>query len=77
MDSTLNAATTAAQPKQIPLDPLRRVFVPIEKRMLDRDWRFRTLDGTRYTRNDKSGSITRHDPKPLNKHAKRRMKANG
>lgn len=57
------------------IDPLRRVFIPIEKEMLNGDWRFRTTDRRRYTRNGTTGVIRRTDPKPLNKHAKRRARA--
>lgn len=58
-----------------PLDPLKRVFIPIERVMSDGDWRLRTSDRTRYTRSGKTGAIFRADPKPLNKHAKRRARA--
>jgi len=57
------------------VNPLRRVFVPIEKRMADGNFRLRTTDRTRYTRNAHTGTIFRADPKPLNKHARRREQA--
>lgn len=67
------AKSNVAEPM---LDPLRRVFIPIEKRMLDGNWRFRTSDKERYTRNGTTGTVYRADPKPLNKHARRRERAN-
>jgi hypothetical protein len=64
-------------PKSI--DPRRRVYVPIEKRMLGEnyepgDWCFRTSDKMRYTRNKDTGVIRRVDPKPLNKKQRRALK---
>ena len=44
------------------VNPLRRVFVPIEKRMADGNFRLRTTDRTRYTRNAHTGTIFRADP---------------
>lgn len=32
------------------LDPLRRVWVPVERRNLDGTWTFKTTDGRRYRR---------------------------
>lgn len=58
------------------IDPRRRVYVPIEKRMLDGNWRFRTEDKTRYTRDQHTGTIRRADPKPLSKKDRRRARAN-
>jgi len=40
-----------------PLDPLRRVFVPIEKRTLDGAWTFKTSDGEKYLRHPKTGAM--------------------
>lgn len=38
------------------IDPLRRIWVPIEKRNTDGSWGFRTTDGERYRR-DENGVI--------------------
>lgn len=52
------AAQVAAQSKlaELPIDLLRRVFVPIEKRNVLGHWTFRTMDGKRYAR-DEHGAI--------------------
>lgn len=53
-----------------PLDPLRRVFVPIEKRMLDGRMIFQTTDRCQYLRDDR-GVIVRRYPKVNGKKAKK------
>lgn len=63
MDSQITPVITTTSDQTTPLDPLHRVFVPIEKRMLDGNWRFRTLDKTQYTRDGKTGVIRRAVPK--------------
>jgi len=73
LPSELELAPAKAVEKK-PLDPLRRVLVPIEKRMADGNFRLRTTDRTRYTRNAHTGTIFRADPKPVNKHARRRLR---
>jgi len=70
------AKTQVEAVEKKPLNPLRRILVPIEKRMADGNFRLRTTDKTRYTRNAHTGTIFRADPKPLNKHARRRERAN-
>ena len=50
-----NTKGNAAEPK---IDPLRRVFIPIERRKLNGNWVFRTQDGQQYER-DKHGVIRR------------------
>jgi hypothetical protein len=63
------------EPKaKAPLDPLRRVFIPIEKVMTNGNFRFRTLDRTRYTRDGTTGAIRRADPKPLTKKQRRELR---
>lgn len=42
-----------------PLDPLQRVFVPIERRNVDGDFVFQTQDGKKYIRNRETGQIRR------------------
>jgi len=39
------------------IDPLRRVFVPIEKRDVRGNWVFQTLDKQKYIRNAATGQI--------------------
>jgi len=39
------------------LDPLRRVFIPIEKRNVHGVWTFETTDGERYLRDPNTGVI--------------------
>lgn len=41
------------------LNPLQRVFVPIEKRGTDGHMRLRTLDGAQYIRDGVTGSLHR------------------
>jgi hypothetical protein len=41
---------TANTDQRTSIDPLRRVFVPIERRMSDGNFRFRTQDKQRYVR---------------------------
>ena len=41
------------------INPLRRVFVPIERRQLDGTWRFRTQDKQQYERHPVTGVIRR------------------
>lgn len=49
----------ASTDQRQPIDPLRRVFEPIEKRQLDgTSTRFQTVDGVEYTR-DANGVIRR------------------
>ena len=66
--------TTAPSP-QSPIDPLRRVFVPIEKRTEKGTLVFRTTDKELYFRAP-DGSIRRAQPKVHGKDARkmRRMK---
>ena len=59
----------SAQPA--PIDPLRRVFVPIEKRTEKGTMVFKTLDNTHYARLE-DGSIRRTTPKEHGKAARRR-----
>ena len=53
------------------LDPLRRVFVPIEKRDMHGVWHFATVDSDRYTRDPTTGVIRRVQPKVNGKRAKK------
>jgi hypothetical protein len=48
-DTEDRASPVAQKPT---LDPLRRVFVPIEKRDVHGRWTFNTSDGERYTRDE-------------------------
>ena len=52
------------------LDPLRRVFVPVERRMTNGLMAFRTTDGESYVRL-MDGSIRRAAPKVNGEQAKR------
>lgn len=56
-----------------PLDPLRRVFVPIERKMASGQTVFRTTDQMVYARLD-DGSIRRAIPKQRGKSARRHDK---
>jgi hypothetical protein len=56
--------------QQRPIDPLRRVFVPIEKRTANGTLVFRTLDKQVYVRLE-DGSIRRATPKMNGKEARR------
>ena len=79
MDTNSNATTEALQPISSsvnePLDPLRRVLVPIEKRMTNGNWVFRTSDNVRYIRMDNTGVIRRAQPKVNGKLAKKARRA--
>lgn len=56
-----NSVMDGAEGKKV-IDPLRRVFVPTEKRMTDGRMTFRTSDSVKYVRDDK-GVIRRTAPK--------------
>lgn len=60
----------ASDDQQLPIDPLRRVFVPIEKRTVAGTWVFRTTDRQLYARAG-DGSIRRADKKVRGKSARR------
>lgn len=60
--------------EQPTIDPLHRVFVPIEKRTASGDWRFRTTDNTRYTRHHPTGQIVHADPQPSRSKKERRRR---
>ena len=68
MDTQPHGASAAVTTPS--LDPLRRVFVPIEKRTLNGTLVFRTMDNQMYCRLA-SGSIRRVTPKVNGKVAKR------
>lgn len=59
-DEAQSQSTMPSAPK--PLDPLRRIFVPIEKRMTDGRLAFQTSDGEQYVR-AQNGVIRRKNPK--------------
>ena len=61
-------------PTKPPIDPLRRVLVPIEKRMTDGNRTFQTSDHERYIRTS-DGVIRRKHPKINGKLAKRARQA--
>lgn len=61
---------TAKDAKVQEIDPLRRVFVPIEKRTSQGTWVFRTQDNEMYARLT-DGSIRRATPKLRGKTARR------
>lgn len=63
------AVTTASNQKPS-IDPLRRVFVPIEKRTPNGTWVFKTTDQTMYFRAP-DGSMRRVQPKVNGKDARR------
>jgi hypothetical protein len=65
-----DSAESAKPNANEPLDPLRRVFVPIEKRMLNGQMTFRTTDQTQYFCDDK-GVIKRRFAKVNGKRAKK------
>ncbi len=67
---TNKATDTKVPDANKPLDPLRRVFVPIEKKMLNDNWTFKTLDKERYYRTS-AGVILRVAPKINGKRAKK------
>ena len=53
-----------------PIDPLQRVFVPEEKRDVNGNYVFKTIDHTAYIRG-KNGSIRRVSPKVNGKVARK------
>jgi hypothetical protein len=53
------------------IDPLQRVFIPVERRNMDGTMSFRTIDGMKYKRGV-DGTIRRVTPKVNGKEAKRR-----
>lgn len=57
-----NVAETTKTGQRTTIDPLRRVFVPIEKRTTTGDVRFQTRDGVLYERNLLTGVIKRVIP---------------
>lgn len=59
-----------ARESGVPIDPLQRVFVPIEKRMTNGNLTFQTTDHQRYIRSS-DGSIRRSTPKVNGKDAKK------
>lgn len=69
MDTNKAAADNKPSNKE-PLDPLRRMFVPIEKRMTNGNMTFQTLDKERYYRTSQ-GVILRVAPKVNGKKAKK------
>lgn len=72
MDTTENTANVGGTKSGVkePLDPLRRVFVPIEKRMTNGNMTFQTSDKERYYRTS-DGVILRVAPKINGKKAKK------
>lgn len=67
MDDQLKDSMTD---QQHPTDPLRRVFIPVEKRTTQGTLVFRTLDKQMYARLD-NGSIRRATPKVNGKEARK------
>ena len=61
------------QPNE-PIDPLRRILVPIEKRMTNGNLTFRTSDSDQYIRTS-DGVIRRKHPKINGKIAKKARRA--
>ena len=57
-------------PNKAPLDPLRRVWIPVEKRTTAGTLVFKTSDNTLYARLE-SGAIRRAHPKVKGKAARR------
>lgn len=63
----------AQEKTQEKIDPLHRAFVPIEKRNVNGQLMFKTLDKTLYVRTD-AGAIRRAVPKVRGKKARRAEK---
>ncbi|MFI5222673.1 MAG: hypothetical protein ACHQX3_00260 [Nitrospirales bacterium] len=61
-------------PTKPPIDPLRRVFVPIEKRMTNGNLTFQTMDREQYIRTP-DGVIRRKKSKVNGKLAKKARRA--
>jgi hypothetical protein len=71
MDDQLNKDQAIAGTPKPSIDPLRRVFVPIERKTPAGTWVFRTLDREMYARAG-DGSIRRVTPKVNGKVARKR-----
>lgn len=69
-DQLKDRSAEGTRDQQRPIDPLRRVFVPIEKRTANGTLVFRTLDKQVYARLE-DGSIRRTTPKMNGKQARK------
>jgi len=76
MDDQLKDGSATATDQRRPIDPLRRVFIPIEKRNSKGMLVFRTHDKQLYVRME-NGSIRRATPKINGKEARKARRHHG